>query len=70
MLKTMIRVGDKLPTHPASITIKFESKLISPLNSRRGGDQFPYDSSQTALEEWSIWKPENPIVSTRLGTGT
>lgn len=37
MLKTMIRVGDKLPTHPASIKIKFESKLISPLNSRRGG---------------------------------
>lgn len=51
MLEMMILIGDKLPTHPPSIKIKFKSKLISPLNSRMGGGrgaQFPYDSSQTA----------------------
>ena len=36
MLEKMIPIGDMLPIPPPSIKIKFKSKLISPLNSRRG----------------------------------
>lgn len=39
MLKMMTLIDDKLPTHPPSIKIKFKSKLISPLNSRRGQER-------------------------------
>lgn len=42
MLKMMILIGDKLPTHVLSIKIKLKLKLISPLNSRiEWGLSFP-----------------------------
>lgn len=55
MLKMIILIGDNTSTHPPSIKIKFKSKLVSPLNSRRGPGERGAVSIGFKPDSWKEW---------------